>query len=315
MVAFDVWGSDFKGWIFNYRIPHQEVARIALCAQHSIRAKDGYLTRGSAVVGLRKIEVAARQVEESRRELVAFVRDNQSDPGPEDRSLLAQAIESKKRSLRRLIFAFCRTYENNGLPDVLAGGLEPLCSALDSDAQAMRFSQVRSYIEREVLSRLSADEPAGNGRVPRNATCDRLLIVGCSERKNAFSAEVPAIDLYDGPFFRTLRKARAEGVLDRRTEVFVLSAKYGLISSRAKIETYDQRMTAITAIEQRPRNERLLRLVAAERGYNEVMLALGSDYVSALGDVGNVFGPHAVVHWANGRIGEKLSEVKRWLLR
>lgn len=71
----------------------------------------------------------------------------------------------------------------------------------------------------------------------------RLLILGCSAAKRHEAWLMPAVERYDGPAFRVLRKARREGVIDEDTRVRILSAKYGLISELEEIEDYDQVMT------------------------------------------------------------------------
>ena len=59
---------------------------------------------------------------------------------------------------------------------------------------------------------------------------DRLLILSCSQRKAPAKGRLPAIDRYDGPAFRVLRKYLREGPAEVPT-VLILSAKYGLIES------------------------------------------------------------------------------------
>ena len=61
----------------------------------------------------------------------------------------------------------------------------------------------------------------------------KLLIIGCSKRKRQLQ-EAPAIEVYDGPYYRMLRKAKLEAV-----DISILSAKYGLIDYKTKISPYD----------------------------------------------------------------------------
>lgn len=63
-----------------------------------------------------------------------------------------------------------------------------------------------------------------------------VLIVACSQRKT--NRPGPAIQVYDGQLFRILRKYRPD------VDLFVLSAKYGLIEATQEIEPYDQRLSS-----------------------------------------------------------------------
>jgi hypothetical protein len=69
----------------------------------------------------------------------------------------------------------------------------------------------------------------------------RLLIIGCSRRKRLDPEPIPAIDRYDGPLFRCLRRYLAMHPA-QSLRLFVLSAAYGLISADAPIPYYDERL-------------------------------------------------------------------------
>jgi hypothetical protein len=70
----------------------------------------------------------------------------------------------------------------------------------------------------------------------------RLLIIACSERKNSAVGLLPAIDRYDGPAFRVLRKYLREHA-ERAPSILILSAKYGLIPAGQEIPMYERRLS------------------------------------------------------------------------
>jgi cytoplasmic iron level regulating protein YaaA (DUF328/UPF0246 family) len=72
---------------------------------------------------------------------------------------------------------------------------------------------------------------------------NRLLIVACSARKKRLPELAPAIERYDGPLFRVLRKFLREN-LYQAPEILILSAKFGLIGPSELIPEYDCRLTA-----------------------------------------------------------------------
>src|SRR5947209_5490454 len=79
----------------------------------------------------------------------------------------------------------------------------------------------------------------------------RLLIVACSRCKKPAVEQLPAIERYDGPAFRVLRKYLRERQVSA-PKILILSAKYGLIDSAKLIRDYDYRLTPTTAQKLRP---------------------------------------------------------------
>ena len=63
----------------------------------------------------------------------------------------------------------------------------------------------------------------------------KLLIVSCSKIKKNLK-QGPAVNIYDGPYYRILRKSNLSNI-----DVKIISAKYGLIDSNSLISPYEQR--------------------------------------------------------------------------
>ncbi len=96
-----------------------------------------------------------------------------------------------------------------------------------------------------------ASEPAAPGVVAvREGGAVKLIIMACSATKKVDQTEIPAINRYDGPMWRTLRAQ-----LQRNPEVaaatksgelliWVVSARYGFFDAiNTRIHDYDQKMT------------------------------------------------------------------------
>jgi hypothetical protein len=79
----------------------------------------------------------------------------------------------------------------------------------------------------------------------------RLLIISCSKSKCPNPPLMPAIDCYDGPAFRVLRRFVREHP-EHAPEVWIMSAKYGLLAANSRIPFYNQPMDAMRAKELRP---------------------------------------------------------------
>ncbi|WP_373537310.1 DUF6884 domain-containing protein [Microcoleus sp.] len=71
-----------------------------------------------------------------------------------------------------------------------------------------------------------------------------LLILACSQRKRSDTDSLPAIERYDGPTFRLLRRFLRKQP-SAPLEIYILSAKFGLIPSDYPIPDYDQKMALL----------------------------------------------------------------------
>lgn len=143
---------------------------------------------------------------------------------------------------------------------------------------------------------------------------NRLLIIGCSETKRHDPGKLPALERYDGPAFRVLRRARKAGHLVD-TQVFILSAEYGLIDEDRLIADYDRRMTAERARELAPEvSSELLRWLLRHPECQSACVNLGRSYAPALDGFGAWCGRHGVaVVAAQGGIGARDGQMKAWL--
>jgi len=169
-------------------------------------------------------------------------------------------------------------------------------------SQKKRFREVRSFIEEQVLSR-SQTYRIG----------PKLLIIPCSKRKIEADKPIQAIQLYDGPLYHIIRKyvhdfSNADGM-----DIAILSAKYGLINPMKRISPYDQRMDKRTAIELQKSCDRNLQKMHAKKGYKQITVNLGNDYLLAMEDaLGSLEGVD--IEFIGGRMGERISKVKEWIL-
>lgn len=141
----------------------------------------------------------------------------------------------------------------------------------------------------------------------------RLLIVACSQAKRNDRLAMEAIERYDGPTFRLLRKARGLGLLGN-VRVMILSAKYGLIPEYWMIDDYDQRMTPARAAELAgPTSVQLWRWLGQNECY-DVFVNVGRSYVPALAGLEEwCVRRGIVVTQAAGGVGERLAQTKQWL--
>jgi len=139
----------------------------------------------------------------------------------------------------------------------------------------------------------------------------RLLILSCSQRKRSDPGLMPAIERYDGPAFRILRKYRREQ-RGRVPQTFVLSAKYGLISGEHPISEYDQRMTMPIAQEMRSRVRAYLATCVEDEKFEDAFICAGQTYLEAIGDMEAALFDFPV-QVARGSIGGQMATLYDWL--
>lgn len=137
---------------------------------------------------------------------------------------------------------------------------------------------------------------------------ERLLLLSCSQRKRPDPGLLPALERYDGPTYRLLRKHRREG--GETPAVWVLSAEHGLIPAEQLIPSYDRRMTPARARALRPQVSATLDALAGE-GVTEALVCAGKTYAAALGDVGGHL--RCPLAYAGSSMGRQLAVLHDWL--
>ena len=140
----------------------------------------------------------------------------------------------------------------------------------------------------------------------------QLLILSCSARKNKTNKEpIPAIERYDGVFFRVLQKAMREGYAPPDLEVIILSARFGLIFSQTPIPFYDQRLTLEQINNLRPEIVKKLGDYLKEMPDSEILVNLGKTYQPLVQSVTGL----EKATWVSGGSGQRAQALKSWLKR
>jgi hypothetical protein len=142
----------------------------------------------------------------------------------------------------------------------------------------------------------------------------RLLILSCSQRKRPDLILLPALERYDGPMFRMLRKfLRESPYKDFHPEVYILSAQFGLITAKQPIPNYDRHITPQRASVLQPQILDQLRQILQQKQYKELFISVGKDYATALSGCEQLIPSHIRVTVALGSRGRKQSELYDWL--
>jgi hypothetical protein len=141
----------------------------------------------------------------------------------------------------------------------------------------------------------------------------RLLILSCSKRKRSNPELLPAIERYDGPAFRLLRRF-LQGQSPELLDIYILSAEFGLIPANQSIPDYDRQMT--------PQRTRELQLCVIEeltqvlsKSYKELFIYMSRIYLQAMEGYDRLFSPELTIRVATGGLGKKLAELYSWLYK
>jgi hypothetical protein len=140
-----------------------------------------------------------------------------------------------------------------------------------------------------------------------------LLLIACSQRKRLDPEPLPALERYDGNTYRVIRKLQREDRWPFLVDVVILSAEFGLIDADKSIPYYERRMDRARAAELRSTvlatlQERL----KGNQQYDSVYVDLGGDYLPAIDGIESLCNGTSIV-CAQGRIGQRLSNLKQWL--
>lgn len=133
-----------------------------------------------------------------------------------------------------------------------------------------------------------------------------LLIISCSMKKKQLM-ESPAIEVYDGPYYKILRKERKESL-----DIFIISAKYGLIHPETKISYYERKMTTEEADRNRSSNDEVIFSKISNLNYDQILVVLGKTYRKSI-DIEKLKRISKNVLISEGPIGIKLHDLKHWL--
>ena len=133
--------------------------------------------------------------------------------------------------------------------------------------------------------------------------------MSCSQRKLGDKGLIPALDRYDGPAFRVLRKYLRE-ITDPALSVYVLSAKFGVIAASRRIPNYDHKMNAHRAKSLRRRSVQRIKSILRNRKYSEGFFIGSRNYLRTIEPL-NQFEPS--FGEAKGKPGQKLKFLWTWL--
>ncbi len=144
---------------------------------------------------------------------------------------------------------------------------------------------------------------------PHQSAGGYLLVLGCSSKKREDYGRAPALEIYDGPNFRVLRKFLREKGWPPGLKIKIISGKYKIIDATTLIEPYNERLKKETAQKVRQKVRQHLKKLEIPKS---VFVNMGRDYLPAVSCIESLFSPD-IIAYADGGIGQKQQKMKQWL--
>lgn len=141
-----------------------------------------------------------------------------------------------------------------------------------------------------------------------------LLILSCSKRKSKNSTPMPALERYDGVNYRVVKKLKRSGKSPINLDIVIISAKHGFLRPDDLIGYYDQVMTEERALKLRFDALNELEEFFKDKNYEEIFVNLGKTYLLAIDGFERFLPEKTKVVYAKGGIGQKMKEMKEWLV-
>jgi len=141
-----------------------------------------------------------------------------------------------------------------------------------------------------------------------------LLVISCSKTKINEKSEIPAFELYDGFYYRIIKKLQREGKFPKNIDILILSAKYGIIKPTTKIRYYDQIMTEERAVYLNGEAHEKLAKLIEQNNYNRVIINLGKTYHMAIEGFEKLIDSNREIVEIDGGVGDRAKKMREFLL-
>jgi hypothetical protein len=139
----------------------------------------------------------------------------------------------------------------------------------------------------------------------------RALILSCSRSKRPDEHRLSAVERYDGPAFKVLRRYLRES--NATLAVRILSAEFGLIGPEEHVGLYDRRMTDCRARELEPAVTAAFELFWRSNEINDLMLLTSKVYALAMTKCWSFLSDDVQIHTPSGSIGRRVAQLHDWL--
>lgn len=144
------------------------------------------------------------------------------------------------------------------------------------------------------------------------APTPRLLLLACSARKRLDAMPLPALERYDGPAFRVVRRYLAHSG-DAALCVRILSARFGLVAAETPLPPYDERLTPARGEALRSAVHGALAIILASQKWQSCFIYGGHAYYALMASCFTTDAAAIPHERAEGPPGVRLANLRAWL--
>jgi len=137
-----------------------------------------------------------------------------------------------------------------------------------------------------------------------------LLVQSCSATKQNVDSPTPVLDLYEGYFFKIIKKALRTNRFQAGIDIIIISAEHGVLEPDEEIGYYDRKMDAERADELNPKIINYISNRVSRNKYDRIWINLGEDYLPAVDGIESAVDVSVDSIQGNG-IGMKGKRLKR----
>lgn len=142
----------------------------------------------------------------------------------------------------------------------------------------------------------------------------RAVLISCSNVKKTVNEPSPAYEVYDGPYFKTIKKLKREGLFPDSVNIYIISAKYGLLQLEDPILNYDERITREKASVLNKSIVYNLAKEISDNRYTQLIVNLGSDYMPSISGLEDIIPSNCHLVEFTGTIIQRRKLLKEYLL-
>lgn len=268
---YNIFGADYKGWILNYKNPNQ----LAKELEKKLNELENELRIQNRT--LTKLKESYYKLQKNRN-----IEDKKELKKLQETILLLRHKIAKKVNDKRYLKTISR--------------LSRLLHMSPEELRQERFNQIKDYLKNNVFNKIERK---------------KLLIISCSARKKKLSHPAPALEVYDGPIFKLLRKNINPRL--HNVDVRIISAKYGLITPKTCIMYYDKLISRKEAHEWNGKIVKSLKTLIQKNNYSEIFICLGKRYLPVINGLEEHLPEDCELLYARGGIGKKMKQTKEWI--
>ena len=146
----------------------------------------------------------------------------------------------------------------------------------------------------------------------------RLIILSASQRRSTDPQPLPAIERYQGVFFRVVKKYLRQGKL-KNADIIIVSERYGVLQADEEVPYHTPFQGKLTLSKQmleeiNQKNLAKLKSIFSKTRYSEIIVVCGREFQELIKGFEELTDAKVVLCKGRGP-GPKAQNLKQWILK